>query len=190
MTRGVMLLVLALVLSLPVDAAAQPTVFLVRHAERADTGPGGTPSMTPPGAPAADPDLSDFGRTRAASLAATLKDAQITAIYATELKRTQQTAAPLAQALGLTVIVVPANAVPALIAKLRALPGNALVVGHSNTVPAAIKALGVKTPVQIADTEYDNLFLVRRGRTPALLRLHYGKRNGGAVEIRLRQEQR
>jgi phosphohistidine phosphatase SixA len=179
MTRGLMW-VLALVLSVPVCAAAQPTVFLVRHAERADIGPGGTPPMTPPGAPAPDPDLSDFGRARAASLAAALKDAEITAIYATELKRTQQTAAPLAQALGLTVIVVPANAVPALIRKVKALPGNALIVGHSNTVPEAIKALGVKRPVQIA----------ARGRKPALLRLHYGKRNGGAVEIRIRQEQR
>ena len=44
-----------------------------------------------------DPDLSDAGRARAESLANVLKDAGITAIYATELKRTQQTAAPLAR---------------------------------------------------------------------------------------------
>ncbi|MEP6915704.1 MAG: histidine phosphatase family protein [Acidobacteriota bacterium] len=186
MTRGVVL-VLALVLSLPVGAASQTTVFLVRHAERADNGPGGTPPMTAPGAPAADPDLSDAGRARAAALAAALKDANITAIYATDLKRTQQTAAPLAQALGLTVIVVPATAVPALIAKVRARRGNALVVGHSNTVPEVIKGLGVKTAVQVRDTEYDNLFLVVRGGTPEFLRLHYGKRTGGAVEIRMGQ---
>ncbi len=36
-------------------AAAQPTIFLVRHAERADTAPGTSPTM------AADPDLSDRG---------------------------------------------------------------------------------------------------------------------------------
>ena len=78
----------------PPPAAAQHTVFLVRHAERADTTPGAARRWP------TDPDLSDAGRARAESLAAALKDAKITAIYTTEFKRTQQTAAPLAKALG------------------------------------------------------------------------------------------
>ena len=52
-----------------VDAVPESTVFLVRHAERADTAGGAAPTM------AADPDLSPAGRTRAESLAAALKDA-------------------------------------------------------------------------------------------------------------------
>ncbi len=84
-------------------AAAQHTVFLVRHAERADSSPGTSPTM------AADPDLSAAGRARADHLAEALKDAKITAIFATEFKRTQQTAAPLAKALGLTVKIVSSN---------------------------------------------------------------------------------
>ena len=36
-----------------------------------------------------------------------LKDAGITAIYATQYKRTHQTAAPLAAALGVTVVTIP-----------------------------------------------------------------------------------
>jgi broad specificity phosphatase PhoE len=172
MVRRLILLVV-LVLALPVCAAAQPAIYLVRHAERADSGPGGVPPMASPGAPAADPDLSEAGHARAASLAAALKDANITAVFATAVKRTQQTAAPLARALGLTVIVIPADRTETLVARLQALPGNALVVGHSNTLPGVIKGLGVPTPVEIADTQYDNLFIVVRAKAPVFLRLHY-----------------
>ena len=35
-----------------------------------------------------------------------------------------------------------------------------LVVGHSNTVPAIVAALGAKRPAAICDPEYDNLFIV------------------------------
>ena len=158
-------LLVAVLLATP--AAAQQTVFLVRHAERADTSPGVSPTM------AADPDLSEAGRARAESLASALKDARITAIYATEFKRTQQTAAPLAKVLGLTVKVVTSKSAADLLKQLKAEKGNVLVVGHSNTVPEVIKALGVATPVTIGDDEFDNMFLVSTGTQPSVLRLHY-----------------
>jgi broad specificity phosphatase PhoE len=126
---------------------------------------------------AADPDLSEAGRARAESLALALKDAHITAIYATEFKRTQQTAAPLAKALGLTVKIVTskstADLIKQLIKQLGAAKSNVLVVGHSNSVPDVIKGLGVTTPVTIGDDEFDNMFLVSTGTPPSLLRLHY-----------------
>src|SRR6266700_3335603 len=125
-------------------ATAQSTVFIVRHAEKADA--------------TKDPDLSEAGRARAEALAKTLKDANITAIYATEFKRTQQTAAPLAKALGITVTILPAKDNAALIAKLRASTGNALVVGHGDTIPGLIKALGISDPINIAENDYDILF--------------------------------
>ena len=152
---------------LAAPAAAQNTVFLVRHAERADTSPGTSPTM------AADPDLSEAGRARAESLASALKDAGITAIYATQYKRTQQTAAPLAKALGLTVKIVTSKDTADLIKQLKAEKSNALVVGHSNSVPDVIKGLGVTTPMTIGDDDFDNLFLVTTGTPPSLLRLHY-----------------
>jgi phosphohistidine phosphatase SixA len=158
---------LLLTLAAATPLAAQPTIFLVRHAERADSTPGMSPTM------AADPDLSDAGRARADSLAAALKDANITAIYVTEFKRTQQTAAPLAKALGLTVKIVTSKNTPELIKQLVASKGNVLVVGHSNSVPDVIKGLGVTAPVAIGDDEFDNMFLVSRGPTPSLLRLRY-----------------
>jgi broad specificity phosphatase PhoE len=102
-----------------------------------------------------------------------LKDAGISAIYVTEFKRTQQTAAPLAKALGITVTTLPAKDNAALVAKLRASNGNALVVGHSDTIPDLIKALGISEPINIAENDYDNLFAVVLDEKPHLIRLHY-----------------
>ena len=140
-------------------ATAQSTIFVVRHAEKADA--------------TKDPDLSEAGRARAEALAKALRDANITAIYATEFKRTQQTAAPLAKALGITVTVLPAQDSTALIAKLRALKGHALVVGHGDTIPNLIKALGVSEPINIAENDYDNLFVLVLHEKPQAIRLHY-----------------
>ena len=148
-------------------ATAQGTIFLVRHAERADTVAGAPPSM------ASDPSLSEAGRARAASLATVLKDADIRAIFVTEFKRTQETAAPLAKALGITPMTMVSKDPSALIQQLKKISGNALVVGHSNTVPDMIKALGVGAPVVIGDNDYDNLFVVVPGQPARLVRLHY-----------------
>jgi broad specificity phosphatase PhoE len=126
-------------------ATAQSTIFIVRHAEKADA--------------TKDPDLSEAGRARAEAIVKTLRDANITEIYATEFKRTQQTAAPLARG-GITVTILPAKDNAALLAKLRASTGNALVVGHGGTIPDLIKALGISDPINIAENDYDNLFAV------------------------------
>ena len=60
--------------------AQPPVIFLVRHAERAATS-GHVPS---------DTGLSPAGRKRADALARVLQDAQITAVYTTEYKRTRE----------------------------------------------------------------------------------------------------
>lgn len=152
---------LFLIFSVLVSASAAPSaIFIVRHAEKA--------SNTDK-----DPDLSEAGHARAKSLAQMLKDTNITAIYATEFKRTQQTAAPLAKTLGIELTIVPAKDTVVLLAKLRDLHGNALVVGHGNTIPDLIKALGVEMPIHIAETDYDNLFVVLLDEKPRLLQLHF-----------------
>ena len=107
-------LILSISLGLVACANAAPVVFIVRHAEKASTS-------------GKDPDLSVEGQKRADALAHILKDSQITSIFVTEFKRTQQTAAPTAKAARVTPTVVPANDIGALVEKLRALNGNALV---------------------------------------------------------------
>ena len=141
-----------------VDAA--PVVFIVRHAEKKPTG-------------GDDPELSLAGQKRAEALARILKDSQITAVFVTEFKRTQETAAPVAKMAHLTSTVVPANDVPGLVAKLRALKASALVVGHGNTIPDLMKALGITTPISIPEDDYSEIFVVSLHDPPQLLGLHY-----------------
>jgi phosphohistidine phosphatase SixA len=138
---------------------SQSTVFIVRHAEKADN--------------SKDAELSEAGRARAEALANMLKDSKISVIYTTEFKRTQQTAAPLAKALGLTVTTLPAENHTALVAKLRTSTANSLVVGYGNTIPGVIKALWISELVKISDSDYDNLLVVVLGEKPYLIRLHY-----------------
>ena len=156
---GRLMLSLLLVAASLYTAAAQSTVFIVRHAEKADA--------------TKDPDLSTAGRGRAEALARMLKNANITAIYATEFKRTQQTAAPLAKILGVTVTTLPAQDVDALAAKIRATTGNSLVVGHGNTIPDLVKAFGISQPVNIVENDYDNLFIIVVSENPRLIHLHF-----------------
>jgi len=141
-------------------AAAQPVVVLVRHAEKATNA-------------GKDPDLSSAGRARADALARILKDADITAIFTSEFKRTQETAAPTATLIGVTATVVPAKDTAGLVAKLHQLNGNALVVAHGDTIPNIIKALGMDRPINIPDEDYSELLIVTLGDKPQLFRLHY-----------------
>ena len=78
-------------------ATASPTIYLVRHAERAAVS----------GRVPADTGLSRAGQARAQSLAHLLSGAGISAIYTTEYRRTQETAAPLARSLRIRLILLP-----------------------------------------------------------------------------------
>ena len=144
-------------------ATAQEAVYLVRHAERVDD--------------AKDSLLSAEGRARAARLAGMLRDAGITHIFVSEYQRTAETAAPVAARLGITVQKIPADRLDALLARVRAAGPKAriLIAGHSDTVPALLKALGCTQQVTIAKAEYDNLFVVISGDKtgPVLVRLRY-----------------
>src|SRR5690242_10731974 len=135
---------------------AQEMVFLVRHAEKADA--------------SRDPALSPKGEARARALAALLRDAGVTSVWATDLRRTQLTAKPLADARGLPVRVRAAADSAGLVAEVRSLEphGRALIVGHSNTVPEIAAALGVREKIALSDDEYDALFVIFGGK---LLRL-------------------
>jgi broad specificity phosphatase PhoE len=141
-------------------ASAEPVVVVVRHAEKAASD-------------GKDPDLSPEGRARAEALARILKDSGITAIFTTEFKRTQETAAPTATSANVTPTVVAAKDTAGLVAKLHQLNGNALVVAHGNTIPDIVKALGIDMAIQIPEDDYTELLIVTLGNKPQLFRLHY-----------------
>jgi len=154
--------------------AADQVIFLVRHAERADQAAPAMPatghSMLPN-----DPPLSDAGKARAAKLAAMLAASGVKHIFTTEFKRTRETASPLAEKIKVTPIMSASKDPGPLVETVQKSTGNVLIVGHSNTVPDLLKRLGVKDTITIAETEYDNLFVVvrRAAGEPTLVRLRY-----------------
>ena len=156
MKTRIIALVLLLLAAVPVAAYAQSLVIFVRHAERADGGAQGQTMTSTP----ADPLLSAAGEARAAKLAMMLADAGIKAIYASEFRRTQDTGKPLAAKLGLTVQAVTARDAAALVTRVKAEHPKdvVLVIGHSNTVPEAIKAFGGPA-VKMADDEYNAIYI-------------------------------
>jgi broad specificity phosphatase PhoE len=135
-------------------AAAEPTacvaasVHLARHAEKA-AAIGGD----------ADVVLSEAGRARAQALLAWFDGKPLDAIYTTDLRRTQQTALPLAAARRLELRVLAAHDDAGLLRRLRErhCGGHVLVIGHSNTVPAIAQALGA-APFTIGDGEFGVIY--------------------------------
>jgi hypothetical protein len=113
MTARRLIIIAAIPLFTLSAVAASPIIFVVRHAEKSADGN--------------DPDLSAAGQERAEALARIVKDAEITAIFTTEFKRTQETAAPIAKELHVSPTVIPADQIFALVEKLRGLKGNGLV---------------------------------------------------------------
>lgn len=164
--RRVRVLLLAICAMMAAVMAEAQMVIVVRHAERADGGAGSTAAMTTGN----DPELSEAGKARAQKLAAMLADAGVVAIYTSEFRRTKDTAAPLAAKIGVKAEAVPSREAAALISKIKGHTGGAvLVVGHSNTVPQVIKALG-GSAVTMADDEYDSIYFVAANGTTTRVR--------------------
>lgn len=138
----------------PRAAAAQPSmVILVRHAEKAAV-------------PGDDPPLSDIGQQRARDLAASLVASPPSAIVVSSRQRTALTAEAVAKATGVTPQVISlegggAAHIAAVAAAVKAQKGVVLVVGHSNTVPAVIKALGGPALPDICDATYAHFFVLQ-----------------------------
>lgn len=141
------------------------TYYLVRHAERANN--------------SSDSPLSNAGHQRAQALRDTLLNKSIDSIFATVYLRTQQTANPLAQALGEPISIYHPDTTTQFVNALLALRSkNVLVVGHSNTVPEMVLQMTGDT-VQIGHEDFDDLFVVSIskslfGTRRKLKKMHYG----------------
>lgn len=140
--------------------------YLVRHAERLNNEP-----ISP---------LSAAGLARAEVLRDTLRHKGIREIYASTYQRTQQTAQPLATALGLPLSIYQPDTTAGLLAALEKIKGRkVLVVGHSNTIPQLVEGLSLQS-VTIGDQEFNKLFIVTvkkglHGKRRSLLQTTYGK---------------
>ena len=154
---------------LPHAVSAQEAIYIVRHSD--------PPSTLNLDEILDETPLSESGQQRAKMLAERLRDAGVTAIYATQATRTVETAEPLAKTLGLQVRVHSYEDTDGLISLLRSenAKDRVLVVGHWSTIPEILKALGYAGDVKIERSAFDNLFVVipRGEQAPFVLHLHY-----------------
>lgn len=140
----------------PIPAAGEhgeTIIYLVRHAEKSTENP-------------SDPDLSTAGFVRADSLASSLREAGINVIITTHLKRTIETARPLARKYGITPEVVTISGstaahVDSVVAAVRRHMGSRiLIVGHSNTIGRIAEKLGAPHIGDLCDNEYSDLIIL------------------------------
>jgi phosphohistidine phosphatase SixA len=148
------------------------TIMFVRHAD--------TESAALVGG---DPGLSATGRQRAELLADFIReidvDASINAIYVTEFRRTQETAAPIANRLGLEVTIADQTDIEGFMADvLDAHRGQiVLIVSHADLIPTLIAEIhGHQSIEPIGADDYDDFFIVTTPHFGGVktLQLHYG----------------
>jgi 2,3-bisphosphoglycerate-dependent phosphoglycerate mutase len=149
--------------------ASSTTIVIVRHAEKVMDG-------------SPDPGLTAEGQARAELLARMFGDrsirGHIQAIYTSPALRNRLTAGPLAAKLGIEPTVVseddPRSFARHVLHEHRG--GSALIIGHSDTIPAIVEALsGIHDIAPIAAAEYGTIYIVsvpRVGRA-SLLSLSY-----------------
>ena len=123
---------------------AEP-VYVIRHLEKAA---GDDPALTPQGA------------ARAGQLADVLASANIKAVFATPTRRARETAAPLAERLGVPITDYNPRDLEALAAAVSGAAGSVLIVGHSNTVAALVERFGGEKPAELTEQDYGTLFVV------------------------------
>lgn len=124
------------------------TLILVRHAEKTSAG--------------FDPGLTQFGQLRAEFFAHWLENRNIQKIWSSDFKRTRDSAVPLAQKLGIEIFYYDPRKQQDFVEKLTNAEENALVVGHSNTIPELASLLCHCEVEIMEDTQYERAFQIVR----------------------------
>lgn len=134
-------------------SATTTTVVVVRHAEKV-LGTISDPPLTMQGEQRAQQLARMFGGVRGTG--------QVDAVYVANARRAQQTVAPLLDRLRTRPILVEDQSMKQLATRIlrEQRGGVALVVGSANTIPELIRELSGVDVGQIAEEEYDNLFIV------------------------------
>ncbi|QPG71625.1 histidine phosphatase family protein [Mycolicibacterium mucogenicum] len=128
--------------ALPAWAAENMTITFIRHGQSYGNLSGLGDTSTP------GPTLTDLGQQQAKDIAAKLGDRNFDAIYASTMVRTQQTAVPMSQYLGLPITVLPG------IQEIEAgmyegTPERAALFGYL-TAPLAWAGLSVTPPPNVS----------------------------------------
>lgn len=123
------------------------TLYLVRHAEKVADG-------------SKDPNLTDAGRERADNIAERLQNKGIEDVWSSDYQRTRNTAGPLAAQLGLELEIYNPKNQTEFLTQLQQRHNNALIVGHSNTIPELARMLCQCEVGDMDETEYDRLIVI------------------------------
>jgi broad specificity phosphatase PhoE len=161
-------LFLAVVLLLSCKAT---TYYVVRHAEKESSTEMTKNAMT------SDVPLSEAGKQRAEALKNTLQKENIKYIFSTNYIRTKSTAQPLAMTLDIPIETYDQKDT-VFMTRLKSLNGNALIVGHSNTVDDMVNDLMGKKEIigDLPDSEYGDLFIVRKkGNHFTFVKTYFGQ---------------
>ena len=129
-------------------AQTETTVYLIRHAEKADGSP--------------DTELSAEGKKRANDWATYFKDAPIDLIYSTPYLRTLNTCLPTATSKQKEIISYNPSELDLekIIAENQG--KTILIAGHSNTIPKYINhLLNEEKYPEIPETEFGNLYIIK-----------------------------
>ncbi len=126
---------------------------------------------TPEGA--TDPDLTEEGQRHARLLADFFIVEPPATIFVSTTKRAQQTAAPLAAKLGITPRLYDPRDTAGLITEVMKEPPPVLIVGHSNTVPDIVAALGGERPEPLVHEDFGDVWKIS-GRQRVTERLKSG----------------
>lgn len=144
-------LLLLLILGLGACAYIAPlqpptTIYVMRHLN------------TPEGVQ--DPDLTQEGQAAAERLATWFTDAPPVTIFVSDTKRARQTAAPLAERLGLQPIVYDPRNTDDLLLEVMKSATPVLIVGHSNTVPDIVEKLSKARPAPLAHEDFGDIWRI------------------------------
>ena len=120
-------------------------IYLIRHAEKSKDQD-------------RNPSLTAKGIRRAKNIAKMLKDKNITKIYSTNYARTMETAKPLSELLGVSVINYNPRSMEDFAKSRLSSSENSLIVGHSNTTPYMVSILGGESDSEIKESVYDKLY--------------------------------
>ncbi|MCZ6835928.1 MAG: nuclear transport factor 2 family protein [Planctomycetota bacterium] len=124
------------------------TIVVVRHAEKV-SGP--------------DPVLSETGKARVLRLQLLFDEWEFGQVFSSDYNRTRETAQPFATHSKLELKLYDPGDPHSLVELMKSDDSGSpvFVAGHSNTVPALLRAMGLDEVSDMSDREYDHVFIVR-----------------------------
>ena len=157
--RSIYLSFIAALALLPEHTAAQEIIFLTGMADYDNTEP--------------DPPLNENGLSQAQAWARELAAAEIDAVFASNRRRSQQTAEPMARANGLEVVTMPKDATQELVARLKRDHANdqVFVTLHDPYILPFLREFGYSGIVPSIILRDLLIIVPRAGEQPAVIHL-------------------